>query len=162
MKKINNKSPIFLVISSLIFGFNLPAKAETCVPISVVNGQGNSITKTVSPPTIPAGPLGMVGVDITRNNWNTDWAVPSEQKFKRFIATISSDGGAFDIKMYLKYSDQTTGEFYNSDGVQINSNQPLQIEAAPRPDDEPYQVNLLVGGLNHIGSNYTASVVACY
>jgi hypothetical protein len=125
-------------------------------------GQGSSVTKTVSPPTIPAGPLGIVGVDITRNNWNTDWAVPSERKFRRFVATIvSENGGSFDIKMYLKYSDQTAGEFYNSDGVQLTPGKPLTIEATPRPEDEPYQVNLFVGGLNHIGNTYTASVSGC-
>nr|WP_041237806.1 hypothetical protein [Gloeothece citriformis] len=163
MNNLNRKLTVFLGLLSIIFGFNLPAKSETCIPLTVVRGQGSTVTKTVSPPTIPAGPLGALGVDITRNNWNTDWAVPSEENFKSFVATISSDkGGSFDIKMYLKYSDQTTGEFYNTDGVQINPTQPLTIEATPRPDDEPYQVNLFIGGLNHIGNGYTASVVGCY
>ncbi len=151
-----------LGILASILSLNLPVQAETCTPILVVGGQGNTVTKTVSPPTIPAGPLGIVGVDVTRNNWNTDWAVPGDVKFRRFLVTINSnDGGPFDIRMYLKYSDQTTGEFYNTEGVQFQSGQPLKIEATPRPEDEPYQVNLLVNGIESLGKTYTASVVGC-
>lgn len=160
MNNFNVKSTVFLGLLSIMVGFNRPAKAaETCVPISLVGGSGNQITKAVSQPTIP-GPF---GIDITRNNWNTDWAIPGGQRFKRFVTTVSSDkGGTFDIKMYLKYSDQTTGEFYNTEGVQLNPGQPLIIDATPRPEDQPYQVNLFMGGLNHIGNSYTASVVGCY
>jgi hypothetical protein len=148
-----------LGILASIVSLNLPALAETCTPIPVIGGQGSQVTKTVSQPTIP-GPF---GIDITRNNWNTDWAVPSERRFQRFVATIASaNGGSFDIKMYLKYSDQTAGEFYNTDGVQLNPGKPLTIEATPRPEDEPYQVNLFIGGLDHMGNTYTASVVGCY
>ena len=148
---------LWAVVTSLI-SFPLSTQAETCTPLSLVGGQGSEVTKTVSQPTIP-GPF---GIDITRNNWNTDWAVPSERNFRRFVATIvSENGGSFDIKMYLKYSDQTTGEFYNTDGVQLNPGKPLTIDATPRPEDEPYQVNLFVGGLEHIGSSYKASVVGC-
>lgn len=161
------KLPIFYPVTVLgilasIVNLNLPAQAETCIPIIVAGGQSNTITKTVSPPTIPAGPLGMIGVDITRNNWNTDWAVPGNAKFRRFIVTITSnDSGPFDIKMYLKYSDQTSSEFYNSQGVQFQPNVPLKLVAEPRPEDEPYQVNLLVDGLESLGKTYTASAVAC-
>jgi hypothetical protein len=150
-------TPILGILASIL-SLNLPIKAETCIPLSVIGGQGSQVTKTVSQPTIP-GPF---GIDITRNNWNTDWAVPSEQRFRRFVATIASEnGGSFDIKMYLKYSDQTAGEFYNTDGVQLNPGKPLTITATPRPEDEPYQVNLFVGGLDNIGNTYTASVVGC-
>ncbi|MBR8831394.1 MAG: hypothetical protein N5P05_002049 [Chroococcopsis gigantea SAG 12.99] len=151
-----------LVLSSLLslLAVDLAAKAETCIPLSLVGGQGDKVTKTVSQPTIKS-PLG--GIDITRNNWNTDWAVPGDRSFHRFIATVSSPkGGSFDIKMFLKYSDQTTGEFFNTDGVSIQPDKPLILKADNRPDDVPYQVNLFIGGLNHMGNTYTASVVGCY
>lgn len=149
----------FLTLISLLPGPNLPARAETCIPIPLVGGQGNTINKTVSQPTIPS-PL---GIDITRNNWNTDWAVPSDRKFNRFIATIAApNGGSFDIQMYLKYSDQTTGQFFNQQGVRIDPGKPLVIKAENRPGDEPYQINLFVGGVNYMGNSYTASVVGCY
>lgn len=145
-----------------IMSLNLSVQAETCTPIPLVGGEGNTVTKTVSPPTIPAGPLGIIGVDVNRNNWNTDWAVPGAVQFRRFIVTVTSeDGGPFDIRMYLKYSDQTAGEFYNQEGVKFQANQPLKIEAEPRPKDEPYQVNLFVNGVESLGKTYTASVVGC-
>lgn len=151
-----------LGILASILSLELPVQAETCIPIPVAGSQENTITKKVSPPTIPAGPLGMVGVDVTRNNWNTDWAIPGDVNFRRFIATINSnDGGPFDIKMYLKYSDQTASEFYNAEGVQFQSSKPLTLIATPRPEDEPYQINLLVNGVEALGKSYTASVVGC-
>ncbi len=127
-----------------------------------MGGEGSTVTKKVSPPSVPAGPLGLVGVDITHNDWNTDWAVPGDVKFSRFIVAITSDdGGPFDIKMYLKYSDQTVSEFYNTKGVEFQSGKPLKIEAEPRPENEPYQINLFVNGLKSTGKTYTASVVGC-
>ena len=152
------RAAILTVLASITC-FPLTSQAETCIPIAVVGGQGSQVTKTVSQPTIP-GPF---GIKITRNNWNTDWAVPGDRNFRRFVATIvSKNGGSFDIKMYLKYSDQTAGEFYNTNGVQLTPGSPLKIEATPRPEDEPYQVNLFVGGLDRIGNAYTASVEGCY
>lgn len=89
---------LFLLIGSLI-----------TTPIPLVGGQGSTVTKTVSTPTIPAP----FGINITRNNWNTDWAVPSNNNtFRRYLVEISSnDGGPFDIRIYLKYSDQTADQF---------------------------------------------------
>jgi hypothetical protein len=63
--------------------------------------------------------------------------------------------------MYLKYSDQTAGEFFNNQKVEFQPDQPLKIVAEPRPEDEPYQVNLFVNGLESIGKTYTASLVGC-
>jgi hypothetical protein len=150
---------IVSVLASLTC-FPLVTRAETCTPLPLVGGQGSEVSKTVSQPTIP-GPL--PGVNLTHNNWNTDWVVPTTRKFKNFVATITADNsGAFDIKMYLKYSDDTADEFFNTQGVQIPSERPLRITATPRPEEQPYQVNLFVGGLNRIGNSYKASVVGCF
>ncbi len=151
------RTTVCVILASLL-SLDLPVQAQTCTPISVVGGQGNEVTKTVAQPTIP-GPL---GINITRNNWNTDWAVPGNANFRRFVATITSnDRGPFDIKMYLKYSDQTADEFFNQQGVELTPGTPLKIEAAPRPEDSPYQVNLFVNGIASLGRTYTASVVGC-
>ncbi|PSF30985.1 hypothetical protein C7H19_23455 [Aphanothece hegewaldii CCALA 016] len=151
-----------LGILASFLSLNLPVQAETCTPIPVAGSQDNTITKKVSPPTIPAGPLGIVGVDVVRNNWNTDWAIPGDIAFRRFVVTLNSnDGGPFEIRMYLKYSDQTAGEFFNSESVQFQAGKPLILEATPRPEDEPYQVNLFVNGVEAIDRTYTASVVGC-
>ena len=110
-----------IILGSLIalsgLTLSVQAKTETCIPIPLVDGKGNQVIKTVSPPTIPAGPLGMLGVNITNNDWNTDWAVPlgDGKPFRRFLVTLlSNDGGPFEVRMYLKYGDQISDEFYNS------------------------------------------------
>jgi hypothetical protein len=149
---------IILGILASSFSLNLPVQAETCTPISLVGGQGSEITKTVAQPTIP-GPF---GVKITRNNWNTDWAVPGGAIFNRYVTTItSSDGGTFDIMMFLKYSDQTEDEFFNRRRVELSAGKPLTIEGTPRPEEQPFQVNLFVNGVASMGETYTASVVGC-
>jgi hypothetical protein len=146
------------VATSLVLTLDSPSRAESCTLLPLVGGQGSEVTKTVTTPTIP-GPFGL---QITRNNWNTDWAVPGNQQFSRFIVTMASaQGGQFNIRMYLKYSDQTAGEFYNTEGVPLKPGQPLTIEATSRSGDDPYQVNLFVGGLSSIGKTYTASVMGC-
>lgn len=150
---------LLLSFLTIFMGLQIPVKAETCKPIPLVGGEGSIVTKTVSEPTIPT----LFGVDITRNNWNTDWAVPSQNNdFRRYLVKVSSkDGGSFDIRMYLKYSDQTADEFFNKQAVSIPVDQPLKIESAPRDDAQPYQVNLFVGGLNSLGKTYTAEVMGC-
>ena len=127
--------------------------AETCTPLELVGEQGNSITKTVTLPSL----------GFTRTNWNTDWSVPSNRQFKRFEATIASEkNNSYKIKMYLKYSDGTASQFYNNDEVRIIAGTPLKIEATPRAKEQPYQVNLLIGGLKATGQTYTAKVVGCH
>jgi hypothetical protein len=135
-----------------------PTNAETCTPLSLLGGQGSEVTKSVSQPTVP-GPF---GITITRNNWNTDWAVPGGERFRRFVTTVSVPRGAsFDIRMFLKYSDQTNEEFFNRAGVRIEPDKPLTIVATVREGDQPFLVNLFVNGIQHIGNTYTASVVGC-
>jgi len=147
-----------LGLSAILLSVQLPTQAETCTPLSLVGGEGSEVTKTVSGPTLP-GPF---GIKIKRNNWNTDWAVPGGRKFKNFVATIvSENGGAFDIRLFLKYSDQTAEEFFNQNGTQLEPEKPLTIDATPRPEDNPFQVNIFVNGLPAIGQTYRASVVGC-
>lgn len=149
----------FLTTLALIVTVNLPAQAETCIPLSLVGGEGSKVSKTVSQPTIP-GPF---GITITRNNWNTDWAVPGGINFNRFVTTITApNGGSFNISMFLKYSDQTAEEIFNQQNVTIDPQKPLIIEKKSSPDDFPFQVNLFIGGLEQIGRTYTASVMGCH
>lgn len=157
-----------LLFSTLIALSNFPlaaqAKTETCIPIPLVGGQGNQVIKTVSPPTIPAGPLGMLGVDITNNDWNTDWTVPlgDGKPFRRFLVTLmSNDGGPFEVRMYLKYGDQTADQFFNNPSLQLVNDKPLKIEAFPRASNQPYQVNVFVAGVDALGKSYSATVVGC-
>jgi hypothetical protein len=132
-----------LGLSAVLLSLHLPAAAQNCRPLSLLGGEGSEVTKSVSQPTVP-GPF---GVTITRNNWNTDWAVPG--------------AASFDIRLFLKYSDQTNEEFFNTNGVRIEPDKPLTITATVRANDQPFLVNLFVNGIQHIGNTYTASVVGC-
>ncbi|MEB3227319.1 MAG: hypothetical protein VKJ27_02960 [Synechocystis sp.] len=150
--------PCCLATFALISGTQTAIAKETCTPLKLVGGEGSSVTKTVSQPTIPS-PL--PGIDITKDNWNTDWAVPTLTKFDYFKATVTSEGGTFNIAFYVKYNDQTAQKFFDQKGVQITANKPLVITATPGPKEEPYQVNLFNGGLDRIGNTYTATVMGC-
>ena len=139
------------------------AAPQTCVPLTVVGGNRGQtrVEKKVNQPTLP-GPF---GIRFTRNNWNTDWLVPSPERFERFIATIVPEGEgseSFNIRMYLKYSDETVDELFNAKKYDIGPEHPLEITAAPRRGQQPYQVNLYVGGLINVGDRYSATVQGCY
>ncbi|MEB3161021.1 MAG: hypothetical protein VKL20_06135 [Synechocystis sp.] len=151
-------APCFLTTLALMIGSQTAIAKDVCIPLELVGGQGSSVTKTVSQPTIPS-PL--PGIDITKDNWNTDWAVPTLTKFDYFQATITSEGGTFNIAFYVKYNDQTAQKFFDEKGVEITPDKPLVIKATPGPKDEPYQVNLFNGGLDRIGNTFTANVVGC-
>lgn len=121
-----------------ILSVSLPAKSQACTLLALVGGEGSEVEKTIYIPTIP----GLFGVRITRNNWNTDWIVPPAQQFKSFAATIvSQEGGVFDIRMYLKYSDETEDKFYDVSNSRLNAGEPLELRAIPRHNEQPYQVN---------------------
>ncbi|WP_139276599.1 hypothetical protein [Spirulina major] len=135
----------------------------TCMRLMVVGGRDeqNTVEKRISVPTV-TGPFG-IGV---RNNWNTDWIVPVPQQFRSFIAMIDAideDGSSdYDIELNLKYNDDTSDEIFDQDEQRISTDEPLRIDARPRADNQPYQVNVFVGGVDHVGDRYQASVYGCY
>jgi hypothetical protein len=151
------RAAVLGVIVALATSLNLIGRTQTCIPLPLVGGQGSEVSKKVSQPTIP-GPFGLK----LRSDWNTDWSVPGGDRFESYKATIVSDeGGSFDIQMYLKYSDNTADEFYKTNGVQLAPGKPLEITATSRRSEQPYQVNLYIGGMKAVGTRYTASVVGC-
>lgn len=127
-----------------------------CVPLQVVGSDQTEVTKTVT--SVAANLL-----PGARTNWDTDWAVPGGQPFSQFRATIVSEAGGagLDIDMYLKYSDQTAERVYQAQGTALAANTPLVITGAPQAGDEPYQINLRIGGVEADGITYTAGVVGC-
>lgn len=134
-------------------GFSLPTKAESCIPLSVIGGKGHEVEKTVTIPAIPG---------FFAHNWNTDWAIPTDTKFNNYKAVVISDSdGIFDVKMYLKYSDETSDPFYEQKNIELTANDPLKIKITGRRKEQPYQVNLLVGGMKASGYKYRASVYGC-
>jgi hypothetical protein len=138
----------------------LVAVSQNCLALELASGAGTEAVKTVSRPTIL--PFGGRATASLRNNWNTDWIVPNNQLFQQFVVTmVPHTTGQYDIKMFLKYSDGTADNFYDQRGTQLIAEQPLRVDAQPRSTAQPFQVNILVGGLNSEGNRYTASVAAC-
>ncbi|AFY75283.1 hypothetical protein Syn7502_03434 [Synechococcus sp. PCC 7502] len=129
-----------------------PVRAETCHPLNVIGGDGVKVRKTVSP----------ISTLVTNNNWNTDFAVSGGVIFNRYVATVIPENNAnYDLKLILKFSDNTTSEFYNKSNVAVKVNKPVTMVGEPRSQTEPYQINVFVGGINAIGNTYTVSVIGC-
>jgi hypothetical protein len=140
----------------------MPPLPKNCTPLPLVGGEGSEVTKTASAPgfRVPLpGPAPSVGV---RNNWNTDWFVPSGQVFRKYrVVFMPRDSRQFSVNATFKYPDDSIDQFYREPGRQFTANKPLVIEAPPRNDLQPFQVNTNIGGLETVGSRYTVSVSGC-
>ncbi len=129
-----------------------PAIAQTCTSLKVVGAPGTRIEKTVS---VPGAGL------IARNNWNTDFTVPRGQSFRSYVATVTPKSTAnFSIQMSLKYPNNAADTVFNQK-VELKQDKPFTMTGSPRIGVTPFQVNLSVGGVEAVGSNYTVSVVGC-
>jgi len=141
------------VAAGLPYGvYQAPANAQACIPLEAVGKPVTEVEKSVSPP----------GTGITFDNWHTDFVVPSNQAFRRYIATIVPvNGGEYTVQMNLKYADDTADTVYNQTASLLEG-RALSLVGLPRTDADPYQVNLQVGGVRAIGNAYRLSVVGCY
>ena len=142
-----------LPLSLLTFSPSALAQEETCTPLSVVGSPSQTeVSKKVSLPSFL----------VTNTNWNTDFAVPSDASYSRFLVTITPTLGTnYDLAVNLKYSDDTVDGVYQEDGVTLPLTEPYVIEAPARTGETPYQVNILVGGPDSVENEYTASVMGC-
>lgn len=146
---------IALPLLGILGCVNPPANAQTsgasCTPLQVVGGAGTQVQKRVSLP----------GTFTTRSNWNTDFVVPTNQQFQRYIATIEPLNRAkYSVKMFLKYGNSTADQVYNQTAT-LPQNQEFTISGAPRVDSTPYQINVSIGGLSALGNTYKVSVSGC-
>ncbi len=152
--------PAALGTLCLLLSASLPLSAQNrCSFLKVVGGETNQtvVSKKVSP---PAAPVPFVSV---RNNWNTDFTVPNDASFTKYIAkieSISTKKATFSTSMFLKYSNDTADETYKGD-IQLTPGQSTELRANPRRGEQPYQVNLLIGGFNAVGHSYKLSVRGC-
>ncbi len=128
-----------------------PSRAQTCTALPVVDGKGTLVQKSVSPP----------GTGVTRNNWSTDFVVPSSQTFRRYVARIvPKNGGEYDLAMSLKYNNDTADKAFIRT-LKLAEGKPYNIQGAARNSATPYQVNVSVGGVRAIGNSYTVSTLGC-
>ncbi|HIK18900.1 MAG TPA: hypothetical protein IGS53_26950 [Leptolyngbyaceae cyanobacterium M33_DOE_097] len=149
------RMPSFVVVSAAVATslpiLIQPASAQTCTPLQAIGDNTTTVEKSVSPP----------GTGITRDNWNTDFVVPSDRSFRRYVATIFPlNGGEYNVQMNLKYNNETADTVYNQ-VAELPERQPFSVTGASRPNANPYQVNLQVGGVPVIGNAYRVSVSAC-
>lgn len=140
-----------MVVSAVVC-LGLPATAQTCRLLRVVEGKGAySIQKKVSAASTPVSP----------SNWNTDFVVPSGQRFRTYAASIrAKNAGNYNIQMNLKYANGTSDKVYDKK-MALKDNQVLNLSGSPRSNTRPYQVNVVVGGIPVTGSSYTVVASGC-
>ena len=143
---------------------SLPDFPADCEPLPLVNGEGNEVTKRTSPPsfTVPIPLPGPIPDPQVRRNWNTDWYIPNAQGYRRYrVILMPHSNGRYSIQMFFKYPDETSDRFYEDQEIHLTANEPLIIDAEPRSDLLPYQVNTNIGGILSIGVRYTIAVAGC-
>jgi hypothetical protein len=138
-------------IASAAFTSWSPAQAQSCRALPVVGGSGTEVEKSVSPPS----------TGVTRSNWNTDFFVPSNRSFRRYVARIvPKNGGEYNVTMSLKYNNDTADRAFERT-IDLPEGKPYDIQGAARNNATPYQVNVEVGGVQAIGNTYTVSAFGC-
>lgn len=144
------------LLRSLVLGsialVALPATAQVCVPMRVVEGASTQVQKQVSPPN----------TGVTRSNWNTDFAVPTNRHYSRFVATVfPQNGGEYRVQLALKYPDNSVDTAYDRT-IRLGEKRSVSFTAIPRSEPDPYQLNVSVGGVRAVGNRYTVRASACY
>lgn len=89
--------------------------------------------------------------------------MPNGANFSKYIATLnalSSTGRNFKVQMNLKYPNGTIGQEFDS-WVFLAGGQSQQFTARPRVDMQPFQINMVVGGLDAMNTEYTLTVSGC-
>ncbi len=134
--------------------------ASACEPLTVMGGTGTTQVKTVSMPSVPLIPF--VPFVRIQNNWNTDFVVPGGQPFRRFRTEIVPEQKVrYDIEVNLKYADGTHDQSFKQ-SVELLPGKTFAVEASPRTNDVPFQVNVLIGGVERaIDTTYRLTVYGC-
>jgi hypothetical protein len=149
--------PLALLTSGLTSLSALPVRAETCTFLNPVGGNGMTpiVTKTVS----PGNPL-----PFGRPNWNTDFFVTQPYRsFKLFFTADSSVSATYPIQAYLKFSDGSNLQVYNSNFTPTPGTGG-SIRVAGYPGKMVTQVNIKVGATRNMaatGFTYRISVQGC-
>jgi hypothetical protein len=71
------------------------------------------------------------------------------------------DDAEYSVNMTFKYPDNTIDQFFREQRKRFQANSHLIVEAAPRIDLQPFQVNTNIGGLQSVGARYTVAVAGC-
>lgn len=96
---------------------------------------------------------------ILRNNWNTDFAVPSGIKYDFYVGNMTAENtDNYDVSINLKYPDGSSETVY-SRNVPMQRDKTYSLTFKTSTGRQPYQVNALIGGANN--NAYTISVLGC-
>lgn len=164
VESVEGEEPIDEATDEEAIDVSLPDFPEDCEPLPLVNGEGYEVTKRTSPPsfTIPLPLPGPIPDPQVRSNWNTDWYIPNAQAYRRYrVILLPHSDGRYSIQMFFKYPDETSEQFYEDQEIRLTANEPLIIDAEPRSDLPPYQINTNIGGILSIGVRYTIAVAGC-
>ena len=96
---------------------------------------------------------------IRRNNWNTDFAVPTGEKYDFFVGKMLPENtDNYEVSIHLKYPNGTSDTVY-SRNIELERGESYSLTFQTPTSNQPYQVNVRVGGSNN--NAYTISVLGC-
>jgi hypothetical protein len=96
---------------------------------------------------------------ISKDNWNTDFAIPTGKKYDFFVANMRPENDDdYEVSIYLKYPDGSNSSVYNRN-VPLERNETYSLTFQTPTEKQPYQVNFRVGGSNN--NAYTISILGC-
>ena len=142
-------------------GFGLSTLAQACVggvPLSVVGGQETELTKRVESRGNP-----LVPGSVERHDRNSsNWFVPQDQKFKKFIITLTPQSSSyFNIEVNFIYSDHD-GTRRSREQPLLAAGQPFAIAVDIVDNKQPVTLHLYVGGEEAVGTEYKVSAKGCF
>lgn len=149
LKKFMLKNTLKLITTSVCLMSAIaltPAIADTCQPLAEVSTGATEITKKVD----------LIAV---RNNFNTDFAIPGETKFRTFQATMTvENAGEYHVVINLKYPNTADSTAYDRK-ITMTPGETYTLDFQSPIEAQPYQVNFNISGANN--NTYTISVAGC-
>jgi hypothetical protein len=96
---------------------------------------------------------------IAKDNWNTDFAVPTAKKYDFFVGNMMPENDdEYEVSIYLKYPDGTNSMVYDRN-VKLERGETYSLTFKTPTEKQPYQINVRVGGSNN--NAYTISILGC-
>ncbi|MGK7926251.1 MAG: hypothetical protein AB4290_13580 [Spirulina sp.] len=96
---------------------------------------------------------------LTRNNWNTDFAVPTGTPFDFYVAIMTPENDAnYQVSIHLKYPQNRSDTVYDR-SYPMERGRTYTLPFQSPTGEQPYQVNFRVGGANN--NAYNIAVVGC-
>ena len=143
-----------VIVTTIAVGLSTSAFAQECVSLSVVGGQDTEVRKRVSPE-------GLFIPGASGQN-NTNWSVPQDQHFKKFIFTlIPQSDSSFNITVAFKYGDNSLHERFEEKTRFLSARNPFEISVEIVDDKQPVQVQIYIGGQEAVGTKYTVLAKGC-